>query len=118
MIPGRPQAAMPGPIAGSNGAAQVFTSTGGSAAAAIPMQEPASHHLDLYRYWLSKRGTRIMPARGDINPADIVPLLPYLMIVERAGDQFRYRQVGNAIVEAVGYDATGITVGTYIAVHP
>jgi hypothetical protein len=79
------------------------------------MQEPVSHHLDFYHYWLSKRGGRIMPARSDINPADIAPLLPYLMIVERTGDQFRYRQVGSAIVEAVGYDATGVTVGTYIA---
>src|SRR5215472_8056847 len=79
------------------------------------MQAPASHHLDLYRYWLSKRGARIMRARGDINPADISLLLPYLLVVERAGDQFRYRQVGRTIVEAVGYDATGVTVGSYIA---
>jgi hypothetical protein len=79
------------------------------------MQAPVSRHLDLYRYWLWKRGVRIMPARGDINPADIAPLLPYLMIVERAGDLFRYRQVGSGIAEAVGHDATGITVGTYIA---
>jgi PAS domain len=79
------------------------------------MQAPLSRHLDLYRYWLWKRGVRIMPARGDINPADIAPLLPYLMIVERAGDQFHYRQVGSGIAEAVGHDATGITVGTYIA---
>jgi hypothetical protein len=79
------------------------------------MQSSASHHLDLYRYWLSKRGARIMPAREDINPADIAPLLSYLMIVERAGDQFRYRQVGSVIVGTVGYDATGVTVGSYIA---
>jgi hypothetical protein len=79
------------------------------------MQTPASYHLELYRYWLSKRGARVMPSRGDINPADISQLLPYLMVVERAGEQFRYRQVGSAIVEAVGYDATGINVGSYIA---
>jgi hypothetical protein len=79
------------------------------------MQEAASYHLDLYRYWLAKRGARNMPARGDINPADIAPLLPYLMIVEKAGGQFRYRQVGSAIVEAVGDDATGVIVGSYIA---
>ena len=79
------------------------------------MQAPASYHLDLYRYWLSKRGSRIMPARSGINPADFPQLLPYMMIIDRAGDQFRYRQVGSAIVEAVGYDATGVTVGSYIA---
>jgi hypothetical protein len=79
------------------------------------MQAPASHHLDLYRHWLSKRGGRIMPARGDINPAEIPLLLPYMMIIDRIGSQFRYRQVGSAIIGAVGYDATGVTVGTYIA---
>jgi hypothetical protein len=56
-----------------------------------------------------------MPARSDISPAEIPLLLPYIMIVERAGDQFRYRLVGSAIVRSVGYDATGVTVGSYVA---
>jgi hypothetical protein len=81
----------------------------------MPPQAPISHHLDLYSYWLSKREGRIMPARGDINPADIPHLLPYLMIIEKNGEEFRYRLVGSAIVRAVGYDATGATVGSYLA---
>jgi hypothetical protein len=56
-----------------------------------------------------------MPARSDINPADIPLLLPYIMIAEKAGDQFRYRLVGTAINRNVGYDATGLTVGSYLA---
>jgi hypothetical protein len=80
----------------------------------MPTGAPISHHLDLYSYWLSKRGARIMPARSDINPVDIPLLLPYLMIVERAGDQFRYRLMGSAIVRGVGYDATGGNVGSYM----
>jgi hypothetical protein len=80
----------------------------------MPTDAPISHHLDLYAYWLSKRGTRTMPARSDITPADIPLLLPYLMIVERDGDQFRYRLVGSAIARSVGYDATGVTVGSYL----
>jgi hypothetical protein len=79
------------------------------------MQAPASHHLDLYKYWLWKRGAKIMPARSDIDPVSIPQLLPYLMITEMAGDQFRYRLVGSAVVRAVGYDATGATAGSYIA---
>jgi hypothetical protein len=79
------------------------------------MQAPASHHLDLYKYWLWKRGARIMPARGDIDPISIPQLLPHLMITERAGDHFRYRLVGSAIVQTIGYDATGTTAGFYIA---
>jgi hypothetical protein len=80
----------------------------------MPFEAPISHHLDLYGYWLSRRGARIMPARGDINPADISPLLPYLMIIESAVDRFRYRLVGTAIGRHVGYDATGVTVGSYL----
>ena len=38
---------------------------------------PASHHLDLYRYWEAKRGPgRTAPTRGDLNPLEIVKLLP------------------------------------------
>jgi hypothetical protein len=79
------------------------------------MQAPASHHLDLYRYWLSKRGARIMPARSDIDPAGIQHLMPHLVITERAGDQFHYRLVGSAVVQTTGHDATGVTVGSYMA---
>jgi hypothetical protein len=80
----------------------------------MPMTAPLSHHVDLYAYWLSKRGARAMPARGDVNPADIPLLLPHLILVERAGEQFRYRLVGSAIVRGVGYGITGGIVGSYI----
>jgi hypothetical protein len=53
------------------------------------MRAPLSHHRDLYAYWFSKRGSRSMPARGDVNPVDIPLLLPYLILVERAGEQLR-----------------------------
>ena len=81
----------------------------------MPTQAPLSHHLDLYTYWLAKRGDRTMPSRSDINPAEIPLLLPYVMIVEKDGDQFRYRLVGSAIGKIVGYDATGTAVGSYLA---
>ena len=81
----------------------------------MPTQAPISHHLDLYDYWLGRRGARTMPARPDLNPGDIPSLLPYLMIVEKAGDQFRYRLVGSAIVREVGHDATGSFAGSYFA---
>jgi hypothetical protein len=56
-----------------------------------------------------------MPARSDIDAADIPKLLPHLMIVEKGGDQFRYRLIGTAINRNVGYEATGETVGSYLA---
>src|ERR1700730_6790786 len=46
---------------------------------AMRLQAPISHHLDLYRYCLAKREGRSMPARGDLDAADIPTLLPYLM---------------------------------------
>ena len=72
-----------------------------------------SHHLDLYRYWLVKRGGRPMPARSDINPADIPALLPYLMIVDKVDGLFRWRLVGSAAVREVGRDPTGSIVGSH-----
>jgi hypothetical protein len=73
-----------------------------------------SHHLDLYRYWLSKRGSRPMPARRDLSPGDIPALLPFLVIIGKADGQLRYRLVGTAVVQAAGYDATGSAVGSYL----
>jgi hypothetical protein len=73
----------------------------------MPLRAPLSRHLDLYRYWLSKCGSGKMPARSDINPADIPALLPYLCIVHKVDSQFRYRLVGTAAVEQFGRDLTG-----------
>ncbi len=81
----------------------------------MPMWAPASFHLDLYRYWLAKRGDRIMPARGDLEPGDIRLLLPYLTIVDKVDDRHRYRLVGSAVAQQLGRDMTGQIVGSYVA---
>ena len=57
-----------------------------------------------------------MPARSDIDPADIPALLPYVMLIEKAGNQFLYRLVGSGVVREVGHDATGTYVGSYLSV--
>jgi hypothetical protein len=79
------------------------------------MGEPISHHLDLYRYWLAKRGGRAMPARSDLDPGEICALLPYLTILERVGGQFRYRLHGSAVAREIGRDLTGGIVGSYVS---
>jgi hypothetical protein len=63
----------------------------------------------LLDYWLAKRGDRRMPARADIDPAELVSLLPNLMLVDVAGDpaRFRFRLVGTRVVRASGEDRTG-----------
>ncbi|HUH83997.1 MAG TPA: PAS domain-containing protein [Stellaceae bacterium] len=60
-------------------------------------------------YWEGKRGSRAMPSRAEIEPAEITPLLPNLQLIDVAegGARFRYRLVGTAIVEAFGSEYTG-----------
>jgi len=84
----------------------------------LPIEDPASYHLDLHRYWLSKRGPRPMPARGDIDPTDIPRLLPYLCIVEKVDEEFRYRLVGTAVAQQFGRDFTGKPLGSPINDKP
>jgi hypothetical protein len=49
----------------------------------MPEPAPISFHLALYRYWSEKRGKRVMAARGDIDPAEIPALLPYISLVHK-----------------------------------
>jgi hypothetical protein len=81
------------------------------------MAEPApvSFHLDLYRYWLSKRGDRRMPARVDIDPAEIPLLLPYISIVHKVEGEFRFRLVGSAVARQFGHELTGDVVGAHVS---
>jgi len=67
----------------------------------------------LYRYWERKRGTRRMPQRADVDPAELVPFLPMLMIVDVVADDRRYvyRLVGTKECETRGRDPTGRAVG-------
>jgi len=60
-------------------------------------------------YWDSKRRGRRMPARRDIEPAEILDLLPYVVLidVERDPIDFRYRLVGTAVAARIGHDRTG-----------
>ena len=66
----------------------------------------------MFPYWQRKRGNRRMPARADIDPAELRPWLPGIVIVDvvRFPDQLVYRLVGTRAVEARGSDPTGKTV--------
>src|ERR1051325_9903462 len=71
----------------------------------------------LYRYWDGKRGARAMPARRDLDPSEIVRLLPHIYMVDVQSDplRFRYRLIGTAIVNLLGRDYTGrmVDAATY-----
>ena len=66
--------------------------------------------LALHAYWRSKQRGRPMPAPSDIDPAEIRPLLPSLIIAEYVGTpaRVRYRLVGTQQVYYNGLDFTGL----------
>lgn len=71
------------------------------------------HLIALYHLWNGKRGQRILPARADFDPLEMVSLLPHLYMLDvvpgaAAGARgFRYRLIGTSIVELLGRDSTG-----------
>jgi len=66
--------------------------------------------LALDAYWRSKLRGRPMPAPVEIDPAEIRPLLPSLIIAEYVGApvRVRYRLVGTLQVYYNGLDFTGL----------
>lgn len=67
----------------------------------------------LYEYWHRKRGDRLMPSRGDLDPAEIpTRLLPCISLIDVVSDERRYvyRLVGTADVQVRGFDPTGKSV--------
>lgn len=64
----------------------------------------------LYRYWDGKKHGRKLPRREDIDPAEMKPWLPGLVLVDVAEEPERritYRVVGTAVCTHRGYDPTG-----------
>lgn len=51
----------------------------------------------------------MLPSRSNLNPMDIVKLLPYLGLVDVQPDtgRYKYRLVGTETVQAMGFDPTG-----------
>jgi hypothetical protein len=70
---------------------------------------------EVFHYWDSKRGSRIMPRRADIDPNELRRHLPGIMLVEVKRDplDFVYRLVGTREVAARGNDPTGKRVADF-----
>jgi hypothetical protein len=66
----------------------------------------------LVAYWRGKAAGRSMPARKDIDPAELTPFLSRLGIVEVVPDarRFIYRLVGTEDAALRGHDPTGKSV--------
>jgi len=67
----------------------------------------------LHDYWKSKCSDVAPPPRSAIEPGEIRPLLPYLILSELSADPFRivYRLVGTAVARWHGHDFTGCEHG-------
>jgi hypothetical protein len=63
----------------------------------------------LFDMWLEKRGKRPYPARSDINPAEMLPVLPYIAICDIERDPFRLkiRLWGTGLLEIANQERTG-----------
>jgi hypothetical protein len=63
----------------------------------------------LLQYWNAARGARDFPARDDIDPSALKPLLPHIMMLSVEYNPFRayYRLVGTEIVRFAKFDFTG-----------
>jgi len=70
---------------------------------------------DIYRYWLDIKGKRRMPSGGDINPDDLVRLLPYISYVdvEKSPRRYKMRQIGTETIKAMTIDVTGKYLDEY-----
>jgi hypothetical protein len=63
----------------------------------------------LLEYWVSKCDADKYPKRSDIEPSEIIPILPYIFIAERligAESDYRFQLVGTEIVNIEG-ECTG-----------
>ena len=78
-----------------------------SSAALDDVQSPRIR--ELHDSWKSKCNDVVPPPRSAIEPAEIRPLLPDLLLAELSPDPFRitYRLVGTAVVRWHGEDFTG-----------
>jgi hypothetical protein len=78
---------------------------------AIELDLNSSKYPDLQRvltYWETKCAGRMAPRRADIDPADLVNVLPRVMLADVLHDplEFRYRLSGTGILDVHGRDLT------------
>ena len=82
---------------------------GQSQASFLPLKAVDDPDLrTLYAYWVRQRGSRLMPCRADLDPSDIVPVLPLVFIADISRPlRFRFRLVGTVICSRWHEDLTG-----------
>lgn len=68
-----------------------------------------------YDYWDTKRGDRLMPARADLDPIEMKPILPHVVLMDVLRDakpgwplDFRYRLMGSTVDTHMSRPFTGL----------
>ena len=66
--------------------------------------------IEVLDYWQRKRGERFAPSRSDIDPLDLIRVLPRIMLADVVSDPsgFRYRLSGTGIAGVHGEELTGL----------
>ncbi|MGO1118450.1 PAS domain-containing protein [Rhodovibrionaceae bacterium A322] len=76
-----------------------------------PLTAPSASRLvsEFQRYWEKAKGRHAIPARADLDPADLHHLLPHMIMVDIEEDpqRVRYRMVGQEIQRVSGQDFSG-----------
>jgi hypothetical protein len=77
----------------------------------VPMCFPRVELASISNYWQSKLRNRAMPSRADIDPGELKPLLPQILLVDVlwGGADFRYRLLGTRLTRYFPERATGKT---------
>lgn len=64
--------------------------------------------VSLLSYWEGKRNGRLMPARPDLNPAEMRAFLRHTLLLDvLQGPRFKVRLAGTHIVDTYGEEITG-----------
>lgn len=63
-----------------------------------------------FDYWNQKRGSKALPARDDIDPSEILKILPHVFLLDVRPEplDFRYRLIGNKMDEHMTGSYTGL----------
>ena len=79
-----------------------------------PSKIKSVKNFEVFQYWDKMRGDRLMPARADLDPADLRHLLPHILIheVQLEPLDFRYRLIGSEVVRHLNDNHTGAWVSS------
>jgi hypothetical protein len=63
----------------------------------MPEHRLTEKHRRLLSYWKAKRGHRDVPRRSDIDPCDLGPVLPNILLWDRVDNDYRCRLAGTEV---------------------